>query len=428
MGFQIQSIRGSHGSIGLSMPVHDEGNVFTMLVGRNAIGKTRTLGKLSNAYVFSGERLRSEIQLVPRSRQVPSKVITLSNSRFDRFPDSFQAKRNPERSDIEYRYLGLSGWRGGIGTILNPSIASMLSELSGPSKRGINFSEILDYLGFLPMMDLELRRSFQRGTGPYMLEDEVERALQVEFGGNVDELVGEAFRSLSMLERYFKNARGFPCQIEFSRSGALHFDDKMGRDFSVLLRAGVLRVGSLTLINKATKDKVPFGHASSGQQCMLLMFLGLAGAMSNDALICIDEPEISLHPKWQSEFIGLLQAAFSSYKGCHFVIATHSPQIVAGLRSKNGFVSDLARMTLVASEEYAMRSADFQLTEVFHEPGFKNEYLIRILLTTLSKLSRGQELSDEDHKRIDSIEQMEGRLDVADPVLHLLSQIKMIAK
>jgi len=410
--------------------VHDEGNVFTMLVGRNAIGKTRALSKLSNAYVFSGERLRSEISLMPYSRQSPNKVITLSNSKFDRFPDDFNAKRNPERSDIEYCYLGLSGWRGGIATILSRSIASILSESSSaPSKRSINFGAILHYLGFLPVMGLELRRTYRRGPQPHMLEEEARRAVHAEFGVNVDQLVEEAFHSLFLLEQHFKNAKSYSCQIEFSRNGTLHFESEMmGRHFSVLLRAGILRVGSLALIDKARKDKVLFGHASSGQQCMLLMFLGLAGAMSDDALVCIDEPEISLHPRWQSEFIGLLQSAFSSYRGCHFVIATHSPQIVAGLKSKNGFVSDLVRETLVASEEYAMRSADFQLTEVFHEPGFKNEYLIRILLTTLSKLSRGQDLSDEDHERLDSIGRMEDRLDAADPVLHLLNQIKTIGK
>jgi predicted ATP-binding protein involved in virulence len=43
------------------------------------------------------------------------------------------------------------------------------------------------------------------------------------------------------------------------------------------------------------------------------------------ALVMIDEVELHLHPKWQRDVIKRLPAIF---KGCQFVITTHSPQVI----------------------------------------------------------------------------------------------------
>ncbi|MBO2007151.1 ATP-binding protein [Serratia marcescens] len=66
------------------------------------------------------------------------------------------------------------------------------------------------------------------------------------------------------------------------------------------------------------KSKISLFQTSSGQQCMILMMIGIVSSISDNSLVCIDEPEISLHPKWQLEFISILQRTFSDYRGCHF--------------------------------------------------------------------------------------------------------------
>ena len=50
--------------------------------------------------------------------------------------------------------------------------------------------------------------------------------------------------------------------------------------------------------------------------------------LKNDTLYCLDEPENSLSPKMQIELVKLLET-LSRYCGCQFVIATHSPFILA---------------------------------------------------------------------------------------------------
>jgi hypothetical protein len=193
-----------------------------------------------------------------------------------------------------------------------------------------------------------------------------------------------------------------------------------------LIEAGLLKVSKFSLFDKITKDKLPLHLASSGQQCMLLMFFGMAGLIKDGSLICIDEPEISLYPRWQAEFIGILQNAFSKYRGCHFLIATHSPQIVSGLISRNGFVADLEGGKILLSDDYSRKSADYQLMQIFHEPGFKNEYLIRTLLVILSKLVKQESPSYEDFIKLGVIEKIQDRLEVSDPVFHLFQQIQML--
>ena len=47
-----------------------------------------------------------------------------------------------------------------------------------------------------------------------------------------------------------------------------------------------------------------------------------------DTLYCLDEPENSMSPKMQLELVKMLEK-LSHYGGCQFIIATHSPFILA---------------------------------------------------------------------------------------------------
>lgn len=158
---------------------------------------------------------------------------------------------------------------------------------------------------------------------------------------------------------------------------------------------------------------------------MLLIILGVLSSIENNSLICIDEPEISLHPEWQLEFIKLLQDVFSSFVGCHFLIATHSPQIVSGLRDRNGYVLSLEDKELLQHDSF-MKSADFQLAEVFQSPGFKNEYLIRTLLVIISRISKGEELTSSDIRNLALANSLKDHLDERDPVTYLIKQVNAL--
>ena len=66
---------------------------------------------------------------------------------------------------------------------------------------------------------------------------------------------------------------------------------------------------------------------SSGEQHELVMFYDLIFNASDNTLILIDEPELSLHIKWQLDYVDELLQIISATK-FSAVLATHSPQII----------------------------------------------------------------------------------------------------
>ncbi|HBM2885205.1 TPA: ATP-binding protein [Klebsiella variicola] len=146
-------------------------------------------------------------------------------------------------------------------------------------------------------------------------------------------------------------------------------------------------------------DDVRLKKMSSGELCVLLMLFKINSKIKDNSLILIDEPEISLHPAWQKEIIPSLEKCFSSYKGCHFIIATHSPQIVSGIPEENSCVVLLEEPgKVIKGKDVHGKSSDFQLFNTLNFAGDSNEYIIRELLLIISKIDTSQTLSDEDER------------------------------
>ena len=66
---------------------------------------------------------------------------------------------------------------------------------------------------------------------------------------------------------------------------------------------------------------------SSGEQHELVLLYGLLFRVSRDALIMIDEPELSLHVAWQEKFLDDIDG-IAELSGFRVLLATHSPQII----------------------------------------------------------------------------------------------------
>ena len=80
-------------------------------------------------------------------------------------------------------------------------------------------------------------------------------------------------------------------------------------------------------IKSTTGAKIALQHLSSGEQHEIVMFHQLVFQTPKNSLVMIDEPELSLHPAWQEQFlddlIGIAEAA-----GYDVIVATHSPYIL----------------------------------------------------------------------------------------------------
>lgn len=72
---------------------------------------------------------------------------------------------------------------------------------------------------------------------------------------------------------------------------------------------------------------IPPHNLSSGEQHELVMLYDLIFNTTPDTLILIDEPELSLHIKWQLSYLDELLKIIDR-SGFYAVLATHSPQII----------------------------------------------------------------------------------------------------
>ncbi len=79
--------------------------------------------------------------------------------------------------------------------------------------------------------------------------------------------------------------------------------------------------------NPKLKKTIDTTKLSSGEQHLIVLFYELIFNTKEKSLILIDEPEISLHVAWQMDFFDNLYKV-AELHDLHFLIATHSPQII----------------------------------------------------------------------------------------------------
>ncbi len=72
---------------------------------------------------------------------------------------------------------------------------------------------------------------------------------------------------------------------------------------------------------------IELNNASSGELMILSALMHIASAIDLESVILIDEPENSLHPKWQREYIDKILDLFYLYRP-KVIIATHSPLVI----------------------------------------------------------------------------------------------------
>lgn len=75
-------------------------------------------------------------------------------------------------------------------------------------------------------------------------------------------------------------------------------------------------------------NRIPINELSSGEQHELVLIYDLLFKVSDNALILIDEPELSLHVGWQKRFISDIER-IQKLRPLTVIMATHSPQIIS---------------------------------------------------------------------------------------------------
>jgi ABC-type cobalamin/Fe3+-siderophores transport system ATPase subunit len=120
----------------------------------------------------------------------------------------------------------------------------------------------------------------------------------------------------------------------------------------------------IAVIRNDSPEIVTFDALSSGEQQILTMVIKIVANVQPNATVLLDEPEISLHVGWQRKLPQVLRE-FSHALGCSFVVATHSPILIASTNDANDHCFVMRKRRLFELSPTQRRSVEASLFEGF---------------------------------------------------------------
>ena len=92
---------------------------------------------------------------------------------------------------------------------------------------------------------------------------------------------------------------------------------------------------TLPIFENSASEEFDINDLSSGEKQLFLRTLSIKMLEPNNSIILIDEPELSLHPKWQQRIIEVYKKIGENNQ---IIVATHSPHILGSVSNKNIFI------------------------------------------------------------------------------------------
>ena len=196
-------------------------------------------------------------------------------------------------------------------------------------------------------------------------------------------------------------------------------------------KIGNLIRGNAALVAKLTKLgflRWSFHELSSGQASMMSLYCSLAmtlGAFEKDCnaaalLLCIDEGEMFMHPRWQREYISQLLEFIHTFPGAasklHLLVSTHS--LIVAADSPPGRLFDLEEKRLKNAFGYSPKQT---LSGVFNVEEFSGDYSAG-LIAKISATLKSRHPTDEQRREALEIARSLSNDDVREQVEQRLYQ------
>ena len=140
-------------------------------------------------------------------------------------------------------------------------------------------------------------------------------------------------------------------------------------------------VKSIPIFTNSTGDKFDINELSSGEKQLFLRTLAIKMLNPENSIILIDEPELSLHPKWQQRIVDVYKKIG---KNNQIIIATHSPHILGSVRKENIMLLDKNN-----DGKIVVRTGD----ELYDSYGQPTERILEDIMGL--KTTRNQEIFDK---------------------------------
>ncbi|MGI2015973.1 AAA family ATPase [Shewanella oncorhynchi] len=271
--------------------------MISIYIGENGSGKSLLLSNLVKEYLERGES-----------------VIAIATAINDKFP-----KRDKKKP---YFYMGSRLGKYVAREAIKEAFRAV--ENTGDKLTSSVF-KILEYAGFERQIGFEIK-NFNENF------EELFDTVKLDNPSELEELSVVLYRL-----RHYINSNGEG--ILWVSNYTLFGEGLSGEVLILLLKYEKLLkkwkfIAFLEIYLKKDYDIFPIIDASSGELSLISTTIFIASKINSNTSIFIDEPENSLHPEWQRQYITNLLNLFPYYD-IDFHIATHSPLLIAGVTEES---------------------------------------------------------------------------------------------
>lgn len=276
---------------------------INVIIGPNGIGKSHCLKSLVEYWLQTGI---GELRTLERNNHAPfderpniSKLVLVSYSPFEEF--SLDLEKNRLQDKKAYQYFGFRQMRedGTIGISRNlpalNSSESLLEMISDDEK----YKFIETRINKLNSVDSALKSAISYDYCVLRVSPQDDLSY---LGSDVITINDEKYLPALKIMQWTEH-------IDLIRN-------------SLLLNDGVIFIKDGSVV-----------RLSSGQRLFVYIVINVVGAMKENSLIVIDEPELFLHPNLEIEFISLLKQVLKPFRS-KAILATHSLSITREVPSK----------------------------------------------------------------------------------------------
>jgi hypothetical protein len=170
-------------------------------------------------------------------------------------------------------------------------------------------------------------------------------------------------------------------------------------------------------MDRSTRFKLDWLGLSSGHKAYLDIFsllrFDLKNIKTDNVLICIDEGDLYLHPKWQADFFYKLVNLIPKFKTANyqFILTSHSPFLVSDLPKQNlvflGKDDSKPDLGIINDNEnvktFAGNLGELYLDAFFMEGNLISRFAADKIQNVVDKIKTKEKLNSDDEKLIELI-------------------------
>ena len=154
---------------------------------------------------------------------------------------------------------------------------------------------------------------------------------------------------------------------------------------------------------------------SSGERSFIITILSLAFSLKDKTLILFDEPENSMHPKWQDKITSVIKLIVDNVSPSSVVvIATHSPLVVSSVSNDHVYTMNLPGDFIWEKSHHSGNNSDTVLKEQFGLVSSRSLNFVLKIQECIKLYTRGE--NEQFINEMDGLLEMEVIISNGDPL------------